>query len=146
MRLKKPPTTMRHSLNDLHYTPPISLYCSPSRQCFEFVMKPPTYEPTQNLVWVPSSRITALCSPFSPATPILGNEQYLPQGARNQASQPEGQSDFIDGSGPIFSMYMEMAEGEDKKMTESWKADADSILVFVRLYLLVSCFTLNPRS
>jgi hypothetical protein len=43
-------------------------------------------------------------------------------------------------------MYMEMAEGEDKKTTESWKADADSILVFVRLYLLVSCFTLNHRS
>jgi hypothetical protein len=39
-------------------------------------------------------------------------------------------------------MYLEMAEEEDKKMAESWKADAEGILVFVRLHLLVSCFTL----
>ena len=37
-------------------------------------------------------------------------------------------------------MYMEMAEEEDKKMAESWKADAEGILVFVRLYILVPCF------
>ena len=30
-------------------------------------------------------------------------------------------------------MYLEMAEEEDKKMTENWKADADGILIFVRL-------------
>ena len=34
-----------------------------------------------------------------------------------------------------------MATEEDKKMAESWKADADGILIFVRLYLLVPCFT-----
>ena len=33
-------------------------------------------------------------------------------------------------------MYMEMAEEEDKKMVESWKADAEGILVFVRYCLL----------
>jgi hypothetical protein len=71
-----------------------------------------------------------LCSPFSPAT-LLGKYQYPPQSARNQGSQ--GESNFLDGSGPIFSMYLEMAEEEDKKMAESWKADADSILVFVRI-------------
>jgi hypothetical protein len=91
------------------------------------------------LLWVPSSLIT-LCSPISLAAPI-GDDQHLPQWAQNQASQPEGQSDFVDGSGPIFSMYMEMAEEEDKKLAESWKADADSILVFVRLYLLAPCLT-----
>jgi hypothetical protein len=63
----------------------------------------------------------------------MGDDQHLPQWAQNQASQPEGQSDFVDGSGPIFSMYMEMAEEEDKKLAESWKADAEGILVFVRL-------------
>ena len=36
-------------------------------------------------------------------------------------------------------MYFEMATEEDKKMVESWKEDADGILIFVRLYLLV-CF------
>ena len=30
-------------------------------------------------------------------------------------------------------MYLEMATEEDKKMVESWKADADGILIFVRL-------------
>ncbi len=38
-------------------------------------------------------------------------------------------------------MYMEMATEEDKKMAENWKADADGILIFVRLYLLIWCFT-----
>ena len=33
-------------------------------------------------------------------------------------------------------MYLEMAEEEDKKLAESWKADAEGILVFVRLYRL----------
>ena len=30
-------------------------------------------------------------------------------------------------------MYLEMATEEDKRMVESWKADADGILIFVRL-------------
>ena len=51
--------------------------------------------------------------------------------------------DFVDSSGPIFAMYMEMAEEEDKKLAESWKADAEGILVFVRHYLLVLCFKLT---
>ncbi len=54
-----------------------------------------------------------LCSQFSPATP-LASYQDPPQSVRNQGSQ--GESDFLDGSGPIFSMYLEMAEEEDKKM------------------------------
>ena len=80
---------------------------------------------------------SALCSPSSPTTPI-GDDQYdTPQWAQSRASQPEGHSDFVDGSGPIFSMYLEMAEEEDKKMAESWKADAEGTLVFVHLSLLV---------
>jgi hypothetical protein len=78
--------------------------------------------------------------PFSPAIPI-GDCQYPPRSARNQAWH--GESNFVDSSGPIFSMYMEMAEEEDKKMAESWKADAEGILVFVRYYLLVLCVTLT---
>ena len=30
-------------------------------------------------------------------------------------------------------MYLEMATEEDNKMVEDWKADADGILIFVRL-------------
>ena len=29
-------------------------------------------------------------------------------------------------------MYLNMAAEDDKKMAESWKADADGILIFVR--------------
>ena len=43
-------------------------------------------------------------------------------------------------------MYLEMAKEEDKKMAESWKADAEGILVFVRLRPLVSYFQLTHRS
>ena len=43
-------------------------------------------------------------------------------------------------------MYMEMAEEEDKKMAESWKADAEGILIFVHLHLLVRLFTLTHQS
>ena len=63
----------------------------------------------------------------------VGLGQYPPQSALNQAHP--GVSDFADGSGHIFSMYLEMATEEDKKMVEDWKADADGILIFVRLYL-----------
>ena len=38
-------------------------------------------------------------------------------------------------------MYMEMATEEDKKMVEDWKADAEGILIFVRSYSFIWCFT-----
>ena len=69
----------------------------------------------------------------------IGGPQYPPQSAPAQA--PQGVSNFVDGAGPIFSMYLEMATEEDKKMVENWKADADGILIFVRLYLRIWCFT-----
>ena len=75
-------------------------------------------------------RIT-MSLPFS-LTTLVGGYHYPLQSAQNQASAP-GVSHFIDGSGPIFSMYLERAEEEDKKMAENWKADADGILIFVRL-------------
>ena len=51
-----------------------------------------------------------------------------------------GISDHVDGSGPIFSLYLEMASEEDKKMAENWKDDADGILIFVRRYHLFQNF------
>ncbi|KAN0140469.1 hypothetical protein V8E53_001678 [Lactarius tabidus] len=62
----------------------------------------------------------------------IGIDQYPPQSAQNQASH--GASNFVDGSGKIFSMYMDMATEEDKKMVENWKADADGILIFTGLF------------
>ena len=86
-------------------------------------------------------------APFSPTPSArVGVDRYIPQyplqSAQNQA--PYGVSNFADGSGHIFSMYLEMATEEDKKMVEDWKADADGILIFVRLYHPILCFCFTP--
>ncbi|SRR6266404_6976731 len=47
------------------------------------------------------------------------------------AGKDQAQLEEIDGSEALFTMYMERAEKEDKEMADRWKADADSILVFV---------------
>jgi hypothetical protein len=60
---------------------------------------------------------------------VTGDHHYPPQLAQNGA--PQGEFVFVDGSGPLFTMYLETAGEEDKKVTDSWKADADGILVFV---------------
>jgi hypothetical protein len=71
---------------------------------------------------------------------LIADRQYPPIPAHDQGSR--GESGFVDSSGPIFSMYLGMAEEEDNKMAESWKADAEGILVFVRIYPLLPYF--NP--
>jgi hypothetical protein len=43
----------------------------------------------------------------------------------------EGESNFGDSSGPLFSIYSKAAEDEDNKMVESWQKDAEGILIFV---------------
>ena len=47
------------------------------------------------------------------------------------ANQPHGESDFQDGSSPLFSMYSGITKEEDNKTTERWQKDADVILIFV---------------
>jgi hypothetical protein len=50
------------------------------------------------------------------------------------STHPSGRSvELRMNSGPILSIYLEMATEDDKKMVEGWKADADGILIFVRL-------------
>ncbi|KAI0000054.1 hypothetical protein BJV77DRAFT_939703 [Russula vinacea] len=39
-----------------------------------------------------------------------------------------------DGSGALFSMYLDRAIAEDKEMVESWKGDADRTLVFTGVF------------
>jgi hypothetical protein len=73
-----------------------------------------------------------------------GNGQYPSQSAQNQASH--GASNLVDGSGLIFSMYLEMAEEEDKKIAEHWQANGEGILIFVGLYPPIPCFPLTHRS
>jgi hypothetical protein len=71
----------------------------------------------------------------------LGNDQYPPHSAQNQASP--GVSNFLNGFGPIFSMYLEMATEDDTKMVENWKWDADEFIIFVRFYCLIRSFVLT---
>jgi hypothetical protein len=46
-----------------------------------------------------------------------------------RTSQKEALSS--DASGALFSIYLKTADEEDTKMTDSWKGDAEGILVFV---------------
>ena len=43
-------------------------------------------------------------------------------------------------------MYLERAEEEDKKMAESWKGDAEGILVFVGAHLLFCALLVDSRA
>ena len=47
--------------------------------------------------------------------------------------QPTSQdANYGDSSNALFSMYLSRAEKFDKEQSESWKGNADGILVFVR--------------
>ena len=85
---------------------------------------------TQYLVQVlsPADFMLAVLIPLAAQT---DDRQYPPDSAQNQV---QGSSNFIDGSGAIFSMYLERATEEDKKMAENWKADANGVLIFVRFH------------
>ncbi|KAH9035180.1 hypothetical protein EDB83DRAFT_2678114 [Lactarius deliciosus] len=68
---------------------------------------------------------------FNIPEPGTGNNQYPPNAStQNQ----DGETNFSDGSEPLFSMYLERAEEEDKKKAESWQGDAEGILVFTGLF------------
>ncbi len=41
---------------------------------------------------------------------------------------------YGNSSGKLWSMYLSEAEKEDKELTDAWKGEADSILVFVRFF------------
>ncbi|KAI0260846.1 hypothetical protein BC834DRAFT_502929 [Gloeopeniophorella convolvens] len=51
--------------------------------------------------------------------------------AQNVPGGDQPETRFSDGSGAIFSFYLEKAEKDDDEMAERWKGGADSILVFV---------------
>ena len=49
----------------------------------------------------------------------------------SQQPLPQGESNFGDSSGPLFTIYSRHAEEEDSKMVERWQKDAHGILIFV---------------
>jgi hypothetical protein len=55
------------------------------------------------------------------------NDQHLSVPIQSPQREKAG-----DSSGPLFTIYSNIAEDEDKKMAESWKKDADGIIIFVR--------------
>ncbi|KAI0267777.1 hypothetical protein BC834DRAFT_58233 [Gloeopeniophorella convolvens] len=67
----------------------------------------------------------------------LGSRQafeYPMQRMLSQGPLQEPGKGYSDGSGALFSMYLERAEEEDRRMVESWKGDAEGILVFTGLF------------
>jgi len=83
----------------------------------------------------------------APLTSLTSRPGHPPQSGLNRP--PQGESGFADSSGPLFSMYLQLAEDEDKKMTESWKGDADGILIFVSRHSTVvplRTFTPSPKT
>jgi len=60
---------------------------------------------------------------------ITDSHRDHPHSTLNQP--PQGESNFGDSSGPLFSIYSKAAEEEDNKMVERWQKDADGILIFV---------------
>ena len=84
---------------------------------------------------------TTMDAPLASLTPHPG---HPPQPRQNHP--PQGESGFVDGSGPLFSMYFKLAGEEDKKLTENWTGDADGILVFVSCYCTSAASTqINPE-
>lgn len=75
-------------------------------------------------------------SPTSPSCPGA----YPPRPEQAQTSQKASEFEPHDSSGPLFSMYLELAEEEDLTIAERWRADARSILVFVSPHIQ-SCTT-----
>ena len=58
------------------------------------------------------------------------------------------EDNYGDSSGKLWSIYLAEAEKEDKELTEAWKGEADSILVFVGT-IVHACFhpsPLNPKA
>jgi hypothetical protein len=59
--------------------------------------------------------------------------ERLPKGKQTVFEQvAESQAEYTDSSSALFSLYLSHAEKYDRDQTESWKAGADGILVFVR--------------
>ena len=69
---------------------------------------------------------------------IVGVYVNWPRSTSNQPSQAYPGSNFGNGSGPLFSMYSNIAGKEDDKMVERWQRDAQGILIFVSRHV-ASC-------
>ncbi|KAI0291100.1 hypothetical protein BC826DRAFT_1023702 [Russula brevipes] len=65
---------------------------------------------------------------------VTGVRYDRPQSAELECQVSRGQIHFSDSSGPLFAMYLKIAEEQDKKRAEILKTDTDQILVFCGLF------------
>ena len=75
--------------------------------------------------------------------PAIDVNFYPPNRFQLPPGGEPGESNFSDGSGAVFTMYLNRAEEEDIKLAERWKGDADGALVFVGLRLTSPAITLR---
>jgi len=87
--------------------------------------------------------LLSIISVVNSPTCTLDGHLGQPQPAPNQPSTrpQQGESNFGDSSGPLFSMYSKIAKEEDDEMAESWQKDADGILIFVRPFVNICTAT-----
>jgi hypothetical protein len=85
-------------------------------------------------------------------SPLSTNFSTIVDGRRDHPTTTpnhplQGESNFGDSSGPLFSIYSKAADEEDNKMVERWQKDADGILFFVSplfaIYLSVFAYKLE---
>ena len=111
----------------LSYTPLYAPFLT--IQSFDVPRSPPSsHSPQRHTDW---GRYVIPHSPLfsSTSSSPIGGQQNVHQSTQPQT--PQGQSNFSDSSGPLFNMYVKMAEQEDDKMADRWQKDADGILIFV---------------
>jgi hypothetical protein len=61
--------------------------------------------------------------------PVIGSHHYMANAVQHQTS--EGLSWLSDGAGPLFAMYVKIAEEQERKRVELLRGDTDQLLVFV---------------
>jgi hypothetical protein len=94
-------------------------------------MKRSTWGTLQRLVLTFDSPHGLILTNFSSLSCPDGDSSRQEQPEQAQRPQGESEPEFRDSSGPLFSMYLKLAEEEDRKIAEHWRADAGGILVFV---------------
>ena len=81
----------------------------------------------------PTTTAHAATSNRNRVAPRMAAEERLPAGMLNMYEEVvDSQVSYTDSSSALFALYLSHADKHDKDQTDSWKADADGILVFVR--------------
>ncbi|KAH9989388.1 hypothetical protein BJV74DRAFT_922893, partial [Russula compacta] len=72
-----------------------------------------------------------------PETGNVAADRHLNRPVPGPTQLSQGESNFGDSSGPLFTLYSEIAEEEDNRMAERWQKDAEGIIIFNGLFSAV---------